>query len=149
MQSHEDIAREQQQQQQQQSKGRYGRSNIPMDTLLQDVVLSLLFAGYDTTSIGLTYALYLITQHSDVRRHILDELDAVGGGGAAFLDNDARRLVYTRAVIQETLRLYPPAYVTLRKLQHPLTLAGDLVFSLRIGVWLVALGLAGFLVFGW
>ena len=75
------------------------RSGVSEDTLI-DVTLTILFAGYDTVSNTMTYALYLITQELSVQTNILSEIAAVG------MDNpDA--LVYTKACFDEALRLYP------------------------------------------
>ena len=90
--------------------------NIPVDDLMSDVLLSLLFAGYDTTSIALTYVLYVTSEYPNVAEQCRQELQRVGQ-----LDR-TDDLVYCRAVLQEVLRLYPPAFTTQRWLQKPVVL---------------------------
>jgi cytochrome P450 len=93
---------------------------ILMEDLLSDVLMSLIFAGYDTTSIMLTYMLYNMTHHPAIYQECVKEVDAVGV-------TNTSQLVYCRAVLQETLRLYPPAFTTQRCLQKAVTLADGYV----------------------
>jgi cytochrome P450 len=79
------------------------------DRQLRDEVMTMLLAGHETTSLALSWTYYLLSQHSDVERTIADEVDRVIGDarpGFAHVD----RLVCTRRVIDESLRLYPPAW---------------------------------------
>lgn len=93
------------------------------DIVLADTLMVLLFGGYDTTSITLSYALYLLATHADVQSKCVSEIQSVLGKNQASL-NDPADLPYTRAVILETLRLYPAAPVTTRNLEKPLKLRG-------------------------
>ena len=94
------------------------RSGVSEDTLI-DVTLTILFAGYDTVSNTMTYALYLITQELSVQTNILSEIAAVGM-------NDPDALVYIKACFDEALRLYPPGAVgNFRNLQRPVTLSSS------------------------
>lgn len=86
------------------------------DESLTDSLRTVLFAGYDTTSITLTYALYMLSQHPEVQDKVVEELEAFGSSG------NVDDLVYLNAVIQETLRLYPSAPSTSRTLTKPVTL---------------------------
>jgi cytochrome P450 len=79
------------------------------DQQLRDEVLILLLAGYETTATALTWTWYLLSQHPEVERHLHAELDTVLSGRLPTVEHlDA--LPYTRMVIQEVLRLYPPAF---------------------------------------
>jgi len=95
-----------------------GNEDLALDDTLQDILLSLLFAGYDTTSITLTYALHLISQHPEVEENIVKEVTV-----AESMD-DPTNFAYCEGVLYETLRLYPPAYLTSRSLRKPLQLQG-------------------------
>ncbi|MBC7496219.1 MAG: cytochrome P450 [Sphingomonadaceae bacterium] len=76
--------------------------------IVRDNVLTFLGAGTETTSSALTWALYLLSQDHKARERIEAEVDAVVGARDVVAD-DLPHLVWTRAVIDETLRLYPTA----------------------------------------
>ncbi len=81
---------------------------------LADQVATLITAGHETTAIALFWALYLLAITTDVQ----DRLAAEAASFDLEPDNaeDALpKLVYTRAVVQEALRLYPPAYTLVRQ----------------------------------
>ncbi len=82
-------------------------SGAPLsDDAIRNEVAVLFMAGHETTANTLAWALYLLSQAPDVEAHFHAELDAVLGGRAPGLD-DVAALPYTRAIIDETLRLYP------------------------------------------
>ena len=72
-------------------------------------VTTFLLAGQETTSLALTWTWYLLSQHVEARRRLEDELDAVLGGRPPEFA-DLTNLPYTRMVIDESMRLYPPAW---------------------------------------
>ena len=76
---------------------------------LRDEVMTLLLAGHETTANALTWCFYLLSQHPQVEDRLRAELSQVLGGRPPAVE-DLPRLEYTRRVIDETLRLYPPAY---------------------------------------
>jgi cytochrome P450 len=86
------------------------------DSFLEDMLLTTLFAGYDTTSVALSYAMHTLGTHPDIVKKCRDEIKAVGR-----IDN-VEQLAYCKAVVQETLRFYPPVATTARKLTKPVTL---------------------------
>jgi cytochrome P450 len=79
------------------------------DRQLRDEVMTLMLAGHETTANALTWAWYLLSRHPQVEDRLHAELDQVLGGRAASID-DLPSLPYTRMVIDEVLRLYPPAF---------------------------------------
>ena len=79
------------------------------DEQLRVEVTTFLLAGQETTSLALTWIWYLLSQHPQALRRLEDELDAVLGGRPPEYA-DLARLPYTRMVIDEALRLYPPAW---------------------------------------
>ena len=83
------------------------------DRQLRDEAMTILLAGHETTANALVWAFYLLSQHPDVERRLHDELDALGS--AALGAADVARLPYTRAVLAETMRLYPPAWIVGRR----------------------------------
>jgi cytochrome P450 len=79
------------------------------DKQLHDEVMTLVLAGHETTANTLTWTWYLLAQHADVERKLHDELASVLGGRVPVVE-DLQRLPYTKMVIEESLRLYPPAW---------------------------------------
>jgi cytochrome P450 len=70
-------------------------------------IVTFIGAGHETTANALTWTLYLLSQAPEVRRRVAQEVDTGvgdGEGDPAHLD----RLVFTRAVLDEAIRLYPP-----------------------------------------
>ncbi|EIM82729.1 cytochrome P450 monooxygenase pc-3 [Stereum hirsutum FP-91666 SS1] len=78
--------------------------------LIKDETLNILIAGRDTTAATLTFAVYMLAQHPDIlsrlREEIFTKLGA-GANGRRPTHEDLRDMKYLRAVINETLRLYP------------------------------------------
>ena len=74
---------------------------------VRNEAMVLFLAGYETTATTLAWAWYLISQSPRVKSRLHEELSQVLGGSEPVLQ-DVRRLPYTRAIIEETLRLYPP-----------------------------------------
>ncbi|MEU7766537.1 cytochrome P450 [Nocardia sp. NPDC049190] len=84
------------------------------DAELRDEVFAMLFAGHETTASTLTWVWYLIGRHPAVEQRLRAEIDQVLGGCRPTMDV-LPKLEYTRRVIEETLRLYPPAWQIFRK----------------------------------
>jgi cytochrome P450 len=79
------------------------------DRQLRDEVTTILLAGHETTAVALTWAFYLLSQNPEAERRLHEELERVLGGRAPGLA-DVEQLAYTRHVIDEALRLYPPVW---------------------------------------
>jgi cytochrome P450 len=79
------------------------------DEQLRVEVTTFLLAGQETTSLALTWTWYLLSQNPDARRHLEHEIDAVLGGRPPEYA-DLANLPYLRMVIDESMRLYPPAW---------------------------------------
>ena len=81
---------------------------------LRDEVATILLAGHETTANALSWTCYLLAHDKRAEYNLHQELDGTLRGRApAFADLDD--LPYTRAVFEEALRLYPPAWVISRK----------------------------------
>ena len=79
------------------------------DEQLRVEVTTFLLAGQETTSLALTWTWYLLSQHADAQRRLEEEIDtALNGRPPEF--TDLVNLPYTRMVIDEAMRLYPPAW---------------------------------------
>ncbi len=79
------------------------------DVQLRDEVMTIFLAGHETTANNLAWTFYLLSTHPDVQRRLRSELVDVLGGRAPTVD-DLPRLPWLRAVMHESLRLYPPAW---------------------------------------
>ncbi|KYC38049.1 hypothetical protein WA1_37475 [Scytonema hofmannii PCC 7110] len=86
------------------------------DQQLRDESLSLFLAGYETTSTTLTWIWYLLDKYPEVERKLRAEIDAVIGKRHP-TSADVPKLHYTKMVIQEAMRLYPPGWFLARVVQ--------------------------------
>jgi cytochrome P450 len=93
------------------------------DQQIRDEALTLFLAGHETTANALTWSLHLLGEHPWVEDRLHAELREVLGGRAPEAE-DVERLVYTRQVLAEAMRLYPPAWVIGREATEPFQ-AGD------------------------
>jgi cytochrome P450 len=90
---------------------------------IRDEIVTLVVAGHETVASALTWALWLLADHPDIA-------DAVASEAADVLDDGAPdlarlgRLQLTRAVVDETLRLYPPSWVLSRRALETDVVAG-------------------------
>jgi cytochrome P450 len=81
---------------------------------VRDQVVTIFMAGHETTSQALSWTWYLLSQHPAVEARLHAELADVLGGRTPCND-DIADLRYTRMVIEESMRLYPPAHTTGRQ----------------------------------
>lgn len=93
------------------------------DDELRREISVMMFAGHETTAVTLTWALYLLSQNPEARGRLEAEVEGVLSGRAPTID-DLPSLGYTRRVIDETLRLYPPAWGIARQSVAADTLGG-------------------------
>lgn len=80
---------------------------------IRNQIATILTAGHETTANALTWTWYLLALHPAVEAKLHDEIDDVLDGRLPAFD-DIARLVYTRMVIEETMRLYPPVHTLSR-----------------------------------
>lgn len=83
------------------------------DRQIRDEVVTLLLAGHETTASVMTWIWYLLTLHPECKERLLVELDEKLGGRPPGVE-DLDGLEYTRMVIQESMRLYPPVWLQSR-----------------------------------
>ena len=84
------------------------------DRQLRDEMMTILLAGHETTANALTWTFYLLSQHPEAAARLHAEVDSVLAGRPPGMA-DLPRLPYTRMVLQEALRLYPPAWSIARR----------------------------------
>jgi cytochrome P450 len=90
---------------------------------VRDQVVTFIVAGHETVASALTWAWHLLATNPDVFDRLRVEVDAVCPDGSAGFA-DLARLPWTSAVLDETLRLYPPAWLITRRALAPDVLGG-------------------------
>lgn len=108
------------------------------DSQLADQVATMILAGHETTATALFWSLYLLSLDLATQDQLADEARANGAHQAGELD--ITRLKFTRAVLDEALRLYPPAFLIARAALGPDTVAGEAVQKrdvILIAPWLL------------
>jgi cytochrome P450 len=81
---------------------------------VRDQVVTIFMAGHETTAVALTWTWYLLALHPEAAAQFHAELDSVLGGRVPTFE-DLTRLRYTRMVLEEAMRLYPPAHTISRQ----------------------------------
>lgn len=94
---------------------------------IRDQILTIFLAGHETTATTLTWAFYVLSQRPAEAARMREEIDRVLQGRAPTFE-DVQSLTYTRALIDETLRLYPAA----PGLSNRIALADDEVAGRKI-----------------
>lgn len=90
---------------------------------LHDETMTLFVAGHETTAQMLTWTWYALSQNPAVEARLQEELD--GRLGVHPIEpSDLPKLPYLQAVMNEVLRLYPPAYIMAREVISPCEIAG-------------------------
>jgi len=84
------------------------------DSQVRDEVITLLLASHETTANALAWTWYLLARHARDEARMHAEIDAVLGGGRLPLAGDVTALTFTRMVLAEAMRLYPPAWLLAR-----------------------------------
>ncbi|MEO6002224.1 MAG: cytochrome P450 [Opitutus sp.] len=93
------------------------------DLELRNQVVTFLLAGHETTASTVTWALALLATHPDQQRAVAEEVDRCANTSTGVADQ-AMRLTRVRAVLQETMRLYPAIWVAERRVVTDDTLGG-------------------------
>ena len=93
---------------------------------VRDEIITIFMAGHETTSLALTWTWYLMSQHPREEAKLHAEIDTVLQGRVPRAE-DVPRLTYARMVIDEALRLYPPAHTLSRE-----AIASDEILGHRI-----------------
>jgi cytochrome P450 len=94
---------------------------------VRDQVVTIFVAGHETTAVAMTWTFYLLSQHPEIEARLHAELDQVLGGRAP-TQADLAKLPYTRMVLDEAMRLYPPAPgLSMRAAAEPDILCGKAI----------------------
>jgi cytochrome P450 len=93
------------------------------DKHLRDECMTLFTAGHETTANALTFAWHLLAHHPEQQQRLHAEVDAALGARPATRE-DVERLPFTRQVVAESMRLYPPAWAIGRQAKEPVEIGG-------------------------
>lgn len=93
------------------------------DQQLRDEAITIFLAGHETTALALTWAIYLWCRVPEAAERVRVEVDEVLGKRPATVD-DVKKLPLTEAFINETMRLYPPAWTIGREATEDVEIAG-------------------------
>jgi cytochrome P450 len=93
------------------------------DEQVRDQLRTFILAGHETTAMALSWTWYLLSLHPDVDRRLRAEVAAVLGGRTPTMQ-DLPQLHYTRMVIEESMRIYPPVWASSRDVIADDTIAG-------------------------
>jgi cytochrome P450 len=85
------------------------------DREVRDQLMTLMFAGHDTSTSTLTFMMYELARRPDVVEKLQEEQDRVLGGEAPGIEQLEREMPYLDMVLDEVLRLYPPAWIGPRR----------------------------------
>jgi len=88
---------------------------------LRDEMMTIFLAGHETTANTMSWTFHLLSQHPDIRARLEAEVDAVD---ESFTAAHLQDLPYTLQVLQESLRLFPPAWLMGRTLKDDDTIMG-------------------------
>ncbi len=104
------------------------------ESQLRDEVITLMFAGHETTANALTWSLMLLGQHPESDDALASSLQETLGGRAPTVD-DLPQLTAAENVVTEAMRLYPPAWSIGREVIEPFEIRGTL-FPRGAQLWL-------------
>lgn len=93
------------------------------DAQIRDEAMTILLAGHETTANALAWTFYLLQRNPDIATELYAHVDAVLGERTPTMD-DVPALGYVRAVLSETMRLYPPVWITARRATQRVTVGG-------------------------
>ncbi|HIQ15337.1 MAG TPA: cytochrome P450 [Leucothrix sp.] len=119
------------------------QSDNGLDTMtrkqIRNEIIVLFMAGHETTANVLAWTWYLISQSPDVEKKLHNELDQVLGDRPPVME-DIENLPYTRAILDETMRLYPPVPILSRQALKEDTIRGKKIPAgslMLIAPWLI------------
>lgn len=93
------------------------------DEQVRDEVMTIFVAGHETTANTMSWIFYLLATHPEAEQKLHDELKAVLDGRLPTVE-DFPKLSYANLIVQETLRLYPAAWVINREVVEEVEIGG-------------------------
>ena len=93
------------------------------DVDIRDDIITFIGAGHETTALALTWTFFLLSRHPEIEQRVLAEIAEVTGGAPLEAEQVAA-LSYTRQVVMESMRIYPPVAMIVRQPTRDLTVGG-------------------------
>lgn len=93
---------------------------------VRDEIMTIFLTGYETVSTLLIWTFIILSKYPGIERNLCNEFNSVLNGRLPTYD-DLPKLIYTKAVIKETLRLYPPGWIVARQ-----AVADDMIENQKI-----------------
>ena len=115
-----------------------GKERITKEQIRNEMIV-LFMAGHETTANTLAWVWYLLSQSPEVEKKLHEELDSVLGNSEPSYD-DVPKLVYTRAILDEAMRLYPPVPILSREAKEDDVLRGKKIPAgsiMIVAPWLI------------
>ncbi|RXG54293.1 cytochrome P450 4V2, partial [Armadillidium vulgare] len=92
---------------------------------IREEVDTFMFAGHDTTAVGINWAIYLLGLHPEIQEKVYEELESIfGKSDRPASSDDIREMKYLECCIKETLRILPSAPMFTRHLTEDMTING-------------------------
>ncbi|WP_213806254.1 cytochrome P450 [Granulicella sp. dw_53] len=107
---------------------------VMSDQYVHDEVITMFVAGQETSAVALSWAVALLAQHPEFQEEAAAEIAAVTNGREV-TPEDYPRLKFLNAVVQETVRLYPPLWSLGRDTIHD-TMVGDVPVDAGTKIWI-------------
>jgi cytochrome P450 len=104
------------------------------DRQIRDEVLTIFSAGHETTANLLSWTLYLLAKHPAVLGKLREELDNLLQGKIPEAE-DLKQLVYTRAILNESMRIRPPVGMMIRNVSKDTEIGGYLFKAGRLAIF--------------
>jgi cytochrome P450 len=97
------------------------------DEDLVNQLMTFLAAGHETTASAMSWAVYLLCKHPDAQQKLRQEIHEHLDLNGEISSMDIDRLPYLNAVLNETMRIFPPVPLTLRDAAHDTTIQGHFI----------------------
>ncbi|QOR67131.1 cytochrome P450 [Cytobacillus suaedae] len=101
--------------------------SVMTDRQIRDEAMTIFLAGHETTANAMSWCLYLLAKHPEIQKKVHFEIDNSIGSGPVKLEH-TEQLAYLKNTIQESLRLYPPAWFFGREAKEDVQV-GDLIIK--------------------
>jgi cytochrome P450 len=103
---------------------------------VRDELVTLFLAGHETTALAMTWTFFLLAQNPSREAELFDELDRVLSGRVPAFE-DLESLPFTRAVVEESMRLFPPLYILPRVARENTEIGGyEIPAGAEVVLWI-------------